>query len=320
MALRIFSLFLLLMCAPLWAQDAAPDFDELWRVGCLWEVGDNREKVTAARKAIIDAGEPGLHYAISRLAATDTLVTRCLETVILGFGEAAVKPLIAQVAHAEPSARRNVAELLAKLDARTSADALLAQAQVETNDGARLSQLAALAKWQTAQAVPLLVTLSRGDNQRIRQRAPSLLVFFESTEAAARLVEMLEDPVFHVRDAAVEALKIAAPSVKERCIKQLQTLLQGPSTGSSIGLTSRLVTVAAHCGSDGTSAALQRALTHTDAGVRADAAQALAAWKRAAGLLDTIDVKALLQAAAKAEADPFARAEMLAAIEKLNEK
>lgn len=319
MALRIIPLCLLLMCAPLWAQDAAPDLDELWRVGCLWEVGDNREKVAAARKAIIDAGEPGLNYAITRLASTDTLVTRCLETVILGFGEKAVKPLTAQVAHAEPSARRNVAELLAKLDARSAADALLAQATVETHDSARLSQLAALAKWQTAQAVPLLVTLSRGDNQRIRQRAPSLLVFFESSEAAVRLIEMLEDPIYHVRDAAVEALKIAAPSVKERCIKQLETLLQGPADGS-VGLTRRLVTVAAHCGSDGTSAALQRALTHTDAGVRADAAQALAAWKRAAGLLDTIDVKALLQAAANAEADPFAKAEMLAAIEKLNEK
>lgn len=320
MALRTISLCLLLMCAPLWAQDAAPDLDELWRVGCLWEVGDNREKVAAARKAIIDAGEPGLNYAISRLASSDALVTRCLEAVILGFGDKAVRPLIAQVGHAEPSARRNVAEMLAKLDARSAADALLAQAGVETNDSARLSQLAALAKWQTAQAVPLLVTLSRGDNQRIRQRAPSLLAYFESVDAAVRLTEMLQDPVFHVRDAAVEALKIAGPSVKERCLRQLEALLQGQSANANMGLTRRLVAVAAHCGSDGTAAALQRALAHSDAGVRADAAQALAAWRRAAGLLDTIDVKALLQTAVNAEADPFAKAEMLAAIEKLNEK
>lgn len=37
-----------LLATPALAQDAKPDLAELWRVGSLWQVGENREQIGRA--------------------------------------------------------------------------------------------------------------------------------------------------------------------------------------------------------------------------------------------------------------------------------
>ena len=83
----LLTLLIALIATPAFAQDAKPDLAELWRVGSLWQVGDNRDRVDEARKAIIAAGEDGLKFALTRLNASTTLEIRCLNAVIAGFGE-----------------------------------------------------------------------------------------------------------------------------------------------------------------------------------------------------------------------------------------
>ncbi len=299
-------LSLLLLCAPLCAQQQK--LDALWRVGCLWQVGENIPKVAAAREALVEAGPPGLEYALGKLGASSTLEIRCLTAVVVAFKEQAVDPLIERVAHEDPIARRNVAELLDKLKARRAADALLAQARVEDSQGARLAQLGALADWEVAAAAPLVIEVSRDESQRARQRAAGLLSRFESADVTTRLIALLEDETYYVRTAAVEALKKSPVSAREACFAVLQRELNADKPAA--GLVRRLLPVVATLANELTPDLLLDALEEDDAGMRADAAHALAGWKRGAGSLTNVDVDAHLKRALRIEVDPFVRAEM----------
>jgi HEAT repeat protein len=300
-------LSLLLLCAPLCAQ-TPQELDELWRVGCQWQVGENIPKVAAARAALIEAGPPGLEYALGKLGASSTLETRCLTAVVVGFKEQAVDPLIERVAHEDPIARRNVAELLEKLEARRASDALLAQARVENSQAARLAQLGALADWHVAAAAPLVIEVSRDESQRARQKAAGLLSRFASADVTTRLIALVQDETYYVRTAAVEALKKSPVSAREVCFTVLQRELNADIP--SAGLVRRLLPVVATLANDHTPDLLLDALEEDDAGVRADAAHALAGWKRGAGSLTNVDVDAQLKGALRKEVDPFVRAEI----------
>jgi HEAT repeat protein len=309
-------ILLLLCCLPAFAQDS-PDLTELWRVGSLWQVGDNRERVDEARQAIIQAGQPGLDYALSRMDTADTLQIRCLTAVIAGFGAQAVEPLIERVADPAPNVRRNAAELLARLDDRSAAPALLKQAGQEEALAARLAQLAALAKWAEADALPLLIETSRIDNQRARHRSAGLLGEYSLQAASLRLIEMLDDEAYYVRAAATEALRRGPVSGRAACQARLAALLNEPE--QSAVMIRRLLPVAATFAHERTPALIRQALGHEDAKVRAAAAPALATWKLGAGRLDPLDAQDVLRQALMNETDPFARTEIRSALRELEQ-
>lgn len=303
-----------LLALPLIAQDlpdADADLAELWRVGSLWQVGDNVKRVADARQELIDAGDRGLKYALTRLDTSDTLQIRCLQTVIRGFGEKAVQPLIDRVAAPTADARRNVAELLALMDAKQSTNALLAQITIEKVLLVRLSQAAALAKWQVPEVVPVLVEMSLSEIQRVRHRVTSLLAQFEQDEAVKRLVEMLDDSTFYVRAGAEDALKTAGLKVRAECLKLLRAELELDASRQDSGRLRRLLPIVATLAHADTPLLLLKALVHGQGAVRADAAAALAIWKAGAGLLDAKhDIAGELKKVLDAETDPFAKAEI----------
>ncbi len=314
-------LSLLLMCAPLAAQAEpakAPDLEALWRTGSLWEVGDNTPRVRQAREAIVDAGEDGLTLAMGKLGVSNTLEIRCLRAVVAGFGQAAVQPLTENIAHTDPIARRNVAELLLRLDARSASVPLLAQAQVETSSGTKLAQLSALAGWKVADALPALLAVSRDDNQRIRHRAAEVLKAYSHEDATERLMEMLNDAAYYVRDAAQAALQAGDWQVRAACLARLESALDE----SDEVMARRLMPVVASLTDAVVPWHLRRGLAARDGATRAAAAQALADWKTGAGMpaeAEAMDVEGVLRAAQRLEADPFARAEIEAARRQLAE-
>lgn len=320
---RLLALALLLLAAPLWAQaqpsaPAAPNLEELWRVGSLWQVGDNVPKVDEARKALVAAGDDGLKFALTKLAASEGLEVRCLQVVLKGFGDKAVEPLMARVADADPAARRNAAEILESLGNAKAATALLAQAKTETSEGVRAAQLSALASWQNADALPVLVDASRTPTARVRHRLVGVLARYELPPAGARLLEMVDDGAFYVRLAAMEALKTASPAARKPCLAALETEL---APGGNTGRARRLLPIVATLAEAQTPRLLLKALAHTEPTVRADAAMALVAWKTGAGRLDTeTDVGAALSGALQGETDPFARPALEKALQSLGKK
>lgn len=286
------------------------DLAALWKTGCLWEVGDNRQKVAQARDQLIAMGEPAMRYALTQLDTTSTLDTRCLQAVFRGWGTSALDALIENIGHEKPAARRNVADLLFQLnDARAEAP-LLAQAKLEAEPGVRIAQLAPLARWKSAPALPLLLESSRAVQQRLRARTPSMLAEYTEASATARLIEMLQDETYHVALAARTALLGAPTSSRHACLGALRTELDKTS-GQATVLIRHLCPIVATVADNDTHKLLHRALGHATPGVRADAAIALARWKTGAGLMDSdIDVAASLKAALNRETDPFARAEI----------
>jgi HEAT repeat protein len=299
---------LILFALPLAAQDEKPDFDQLWDTGSLWEVGDNREKVRVARKAIVDAGEEGRKYALTRLAVSDSLQIRCLNEVFSQWGAAAYDDLVANIAHADKQARRNVAELLAALNDSRAGEALLAQAAKEIEISPRLSQLAALAKWKVEGAIPLIAEISCDKADRIRHRAAGLLGGYDSKAAIDRLIEMLDDDIYYVRDGAAAALAASSQAARTLCVSHVREQLESAPAQQNTQRIRLLLPVIATCAEAGVPKLLQRALKHEVGAVRGEAANALVTWKLGAGLQDTeVDVESELTKAADAEYDPYAK-------------
>lgn len=315
-----------LLAGPALAQDKPqPDIKALWETGCLWEVGDNPPRVKKAREELIALGEPALQHALTRLEAANTLETRCLSAVFGGWKEApamkdkAFDALVANIAHEKPAARRNVADLLAQLGNRNAGKALLAQAGVETNDAARIAQLTALSDWNIEGTLPVLLEASRCNNDRARGRTAVLLAGQVHPQATLRLVNMMAEPTYHVADAALAAMKGAPVESREACLTHLSENLDLPAAQRNTPFLRRLLAVAPGVALPKTPGLILRALAHDDAGVRADAALALVAWKGGAGLLDDkVDVAAELNAALGRESDPFARTELKRALETLS--
>ncbi|MCB9893090.1 MAG: HEAT repeat domain-containing protein [Planctomycetes bacterium] len=301
-------------------QDQKPDFESLWATGSLWQVGDNREKVDEARKAIIDAGAEGRKFALTKLGVTAGLEIRCLNAVFKGWEGDAYDDLVANVGHEDATARRNVAELLIQLDDPRAAEALLAQAAKETELSPRLSQVAALAKWKIEDAVPLIVDISHSETERVRHRATSLLGNYETSAAVSRLIEMLDDSVYYVRDGARDALSAASVGARGLCLEKLKSELQLPSAEQNLQRIRLMLPVVASLGDDAVPGLLRQALKHESGGVRGEAADALVTWKLDAGLPnETLDVDALLKQAIDAEHDPYAKAAIEKARTRLGE-
>lgn len=315
----LLSCLIALLATPVFAQDSEPDLAELWRVGSLWQVGDNRDRVDEARKSIIASGDEGLKFALTKLDVSSTLEIRCLNAVFAGFGEKAYDDLVANIGHTEPSARRNVADLLARLNNVKAAEPLLAQARSENNLGAKLSQLAALSKWQNEAAILLIVEISRDAKDRIRHRATGLLGAYSDLAAVTRLIGMLDDNIYYVRDGAQNALAKGTVQARALCLKQLREQLDLPGVEQNLQRLRLLIPVIATFASDNTPLALQDALAHESGGVRAQAADALVTWKKGAGMLHELDVDELLEKAIAKEYDPFAKAAIQKARAKLGE-
>lgn len=318
--MSILAVFLSVFSASVFAQDTKPDLAELWETGSLWEVGDNRQLVKDARQALIDAGDEGLKFALTKLSASDTLQIRCLNDVIKGFGDKAHDSLIDNINHEDATARRNVAELLSQLDITRAAEPLLAQARSEESMGARLAQLAALAGWGSEDAIPLIVEISNSEVDRIRHRVTGLLGTYEQGDAVLRLIEMLDDKVFYVRDGARNALVGGSIGARSVCLMRLKGQFALPSDQQMLQRIRLLLPVVATLANDEVPTLLTQALKHESGLVRGDAAGALVTWKNGAGLLDTkLDVKQLLAAAIDNEHDPFAKSAIETARAKLKE-
>ncbi|MCF6227161.1 MAG: HEAT repeat domain-containing protein [Planctomycetes bacterium] len=307
----------LLIAGTLVAQENAPTVESLWKTGSLWQVGENKQKVADARQAIIDRGDAGLEYAISKLAADGTLEIRCLRAVIGGFGEKAIAPLTENILNESTSARRNVADLLSRLDAKQSAEKLLEAVAAEESAGVKLAQLSALAKWKIEGALPYIRTLSNDPLDRIRHRTTSLLKAFDNEISAKRLIEMLDDDTFYVRDGARSALRTTDTGTR-LCLNLSTTELAKPDGDQSISQLRRWMSVACASADSGVGKMLAGALKHKSALVRAEAANNITEHVKRYGHMPTaIDFAKEIKSALEAETDPFARSELIKASDSL---
>ncbi len=239
------------------AQDAKPDIEALWKKGSEWGVGDNVKPVAHAKAALIKAGEPALKHALTRLGTTDGLEIRCLDDVLLGLK--AFEPLIEHLGDADVNARRNVGRILGSFNVKKDdkdeagvtkaeidriAGAVLARFVQEEDVSARFWLVSGPARWKVDKALPALIEMTRSPNERVRVRSvPLLRNFASSADVLTRLLELLEDARYFVRDAAIDELKQAGPAAAQRCQDKATALDKSKLTAAEVRLLRILMTV-----------------------------------------------------------------------------
>ncbi len=105
-------------------------FADLFATASLWQVGDNVERVEAARRQLSDLGEPVVRWLVEhRLGVATTLERRALDAVLVARKDLAA-PLLRERLRAgvdaTPATRVNLARLARKLGLREAAPTLAA--------------------------------------------------------------------------------------------------------------------------------------------------------------------------------------------------
>jgi len=298
--------------------------EELWVTGSLWQVGDNIPKVEAARKELIAAGDAGMAFMLTKLATTNGLELRCLEVVFVGYGAKAIPALIGHLNDEPFSTRRNVATLLGSINDTSAAPRMIEHLKTEVNIRVKATLLAALAKWKIAEALDPLIEASKTENERVRMFLTPLLAGYQGEKAVSRLLEMLDDPAYFIRDAARDAL-IAAKADYATWARQIALRFsENPSEEAIAGMGRRVSLVLDVTFRLGEyrefQEQLQGFLRSPHAKIRGDAALFLAArgraiWEEAKskpGVDQTWNPADQISAALGAETDPY----VLASLEK----
>jgi hypothetical protein len=232
------------------AQNAK--LEELWKTGSLWQVGDNIPKVEAARKEIVAAGDAGLAFIFTKLSSTDGLEYRCLEAVFKGFGAKALPGLLERMGHEDVKVRRNVAAMFGVIDDKSAAAKMVEHLKKESDLRCKVGHLQTLARWKEPTALDPLIECTRVTQEqeplaeRLKVRIVPLLGNYEDEKAIARLIELLDDPAFFVRDAARDALK-SSPTGRAECRKAAFALL---SRSAEIGKPGRLCRILSVIGNE----------------------------------------------------------------------
>lgn len=195
------------------AQNAK--LEELWKTGSLWQVGDNIPKVEAARKEIVAAGDAGLAFAFTKLGSSDGLEYRCIEAVFKGFGAKALPGLLERMGHEDVKVRRNVAAMFGVIDDKSAAAKMVEHLKKESDLRCKVGHLQTLARWKEPTALDALIECTRVTQEqeplaeRLKVRIVPLLGNYEDEKAIARLIELLDDAAYFVRDAARDALVLS---------------------------------------------------------------------------------------------------------------
>lgn len=295
------------MAATARAEDA--DLEAWWKDACLWEVGSNLEKVPAARKKLIDAGEKTIDFLVpGKLDAADTIITRALSMVITGIAGTPAQPpqsdairtrtiagLMTALESDKPVVRRNAADLLGQLGAAEAADRI---AKLLTDKDARGGALAALGALRVQSSVPAIAAMARDTSvsERGRFTAVSTLGAIGGPAAQAALIDFLADPKAAVRFAAQYALEqmrstgaLAAALARDDRRVRLHAL-------SALG----------HLADRSTRPAIRPFLSDPDATVRGFAVEALSAMPKPSD-------RAWIEAMLVTEKDEFVRGKLLEA-------
>lgn len=281
---------LLFACGPTVASQSAPkaapsqaELEELWKTGSLWQVGDNIPKVDAARKALVEAGEAGLAFAFTKLGSSDSLQYRCLEVVFKGFGAQALPGLLERMAHEEVQVRRNVAALLGVIDDRSVAGQMVDHLKKEADLRCKVGHLQTLARWKEPTALDPLIECTRVTQQqeplaeRLKVRIVPLLGNFQDEKAIARLIELLSDEAYFVRDAARDALK-QNPAGVVKCRQLVEAFGGGRTVAGTSPALPMLLSVCAASVIRGQHDLFLRVLASESSELRAAAARSLRAY------------------------------------------
>ena len=135
---------------------------------------------------------------------TDLNVLEDTTWALVRMGDVAVEPLIALLAHENPTVRHQVAHVLGKIGDARAVPALI-KTLSDVDDSVRLKSVFALGQIGDAQAIGALVNMLTDENVDVRVMVADVLEQFGKAAAVA-VIPQLQHENWRVRDLAAEIL------------------------------------------------------------------------------------------------------------------
>lgn len=201
------------------AEDSLRSVAELFETASIWEVGNARDKVRRARKALEAKGMEAVHYVVNnKLGVVSGLEFRALQSIAEAFPDSFAALALPHLRDERPRTRANVIALLGELKhagARAELIAMLGMKEYE-RDHTRL--LRALGKIGEPEAAPAIRPFLNDAKERRRIAAVVALAALRDTVAVEALSGRLNDAALTVRSAASQALiRCGVPAVEPLC-------------------------------------------------------------------------------------------------------
>jgi HEAT repeat protein len=197
------------------AEDSAKSVEKLFEEASMWEVGNARETVARARKALLTKGGEAVRWAIAnKLDTRDGLELRPLEDLLKAVPDTGGPLLIESLDTAGYwRVKANAAYLLGVMKWKPAVDPLLRQLDNDDAIKARNSIIGALGQiGETRTAEPIGKFLTDKE-QRRRLAAIGALKTLKNPISIPPIIKRYADPEFTIRSAtAVGLIEFGAPA------------------------------------------------------------------------------------------------------------
>ena len=181
--------------------------EKLFEDASLWQVGENREKVSKAREELVKIGEPVLDYIFEEKINTDrTLELRAIKHVVKKLRDDARKYILENLTSENDTVRRNCIWLLGEIKDTSSVDTLLRLLQSEKNYKFIARIITALGKIGDTTATVHIMPFMEHEKEVVRISCAEALGKIGDPRATGSLIEGLGDPLFTVRYTSTWAL------------------------------------------------------------------------------------------------------------------
>jgi HEAT repeat protein len=194
-------------------QREVPDFssmtiEEIFKIASEWEVGDNVDRVTAARNELCEKSEEALEYIFSKkLDTKDALELRAIEKTLKGIKDSLLveKYLTLNINHKNERARKNVFVFIGELEMKALSDSLISVLGREGNEKYRRAIVYALGKLKEKRAVGKIISFLKED-EPLQLVSINTLGEIRDTNAISDLLPLVNSKSVTVRSAAMNSL------------------------------------------------------------------------------------------------------------------
>jgi HEAT repeat protein len=197
------------------AQREVPDFsgmivEEIFKIASEWGVGDNKDRVNAAREELSKRGEEALDYIFeNKIDTKKGLEFRAIEKTLKGIEDSLIveQYLSANINNAKERARKNIFVLIGELEMDSLSDSLFSILERDGTEPFRRAIVYAMGKLKEKRAVDRIVTFLNED-EPLRLVSIKALGQIGDTNTIDDLFPLINSESVTVRSAAVNSLSL----------------------------------------------------------------------------------------------------------------
>jgi HEAT repeat protein len=268
-------IFILFILTPVLSVDGAKAFDPsgmdmdrlMFHATRYGTTPEKRERKAAARDELMGRGTVALRYLVGNTGIENMWFWIYARQMVEQMpGEQAMPVLLDALQSPDVQVRKAAIYFMGEYETPEHADRIMPMLDHEKTAGVTLRTLG---KWGVKSAVPMIIPFLQSTNERKRVAAANALRDIGDPRAVQPLMEVLDDPVFTVRNTAARALVSLGDRSRQAVLESLPNA--GPVSRR------QMIRMLCDLRIDDVETVLVPWLKHRDWGVRGDAFRALKA-------------------------------------------